>query len=125
MQENSPTKKQKLSSTILDSSSSDDDIPLASASVARSALNEVERYLKEPKCGKSDNPLHWWRENQHSFPNVANIARQVLCIPATSTPSERVFSTAGNIATLKRSMRKPENSDALVFLAHNKNIDLE
>jgi hypothetical protein len=52
--------------------------------------------------------------------NVAKVARQILCIPATSTPSERVFSTAGNIVNVKRSMLKPEHLDELVFLAHNK-----
>lgn len=116
-----PKKKQRVSATLLDSSSSDDDeVPLACASTALTSLHEVERYLKEPKCGKNANPLHWWRDHESQFPTVSQVARQLLCTPATSTPSERVFSTAGNIASVKRSMLKPQNLNALIFLAHNK-----
>ena len=42
-----------------------------------------------------------------------------LCIPATSAPSERAFSTGGNIVTCHRSALEPETVDRLVFLANN------
>ena len=41
------------------------------------------------------NPLHWWARNAASLPHLSVLARQFLCIPATSAPSERVFSAAG------------------------------
>ena len=37
------------------------------------------------------NPLKWWKEYNYKFPNVGNIAKKLLCIPATSTPSERLL----------------------------------
>jgi hypothetical protein len=117
------SKKQRVTARqlLLDSESSDDDeTPLASASIALNAHHEVDQYLREPKCSKGSDPLQWWKEKEFKFPNVAQVARQVHCVPATSTPSERVFSSAGNIATVKRSMLKPENLDSLIFLAHNK-----
>ena len=54
------------------------------------------------------------------FPNLAQLAKAVIGIPATSTPSERLFSTAGNIVTKKRSCLNPENVDVILFL--NKNL---
>jgi hypothetical protein len=119
-----PSKKKKFSPvpmSLMDSSSSDDDeAPLASTCSSFHALHEVEKYLREPKCDKSTNPLEWWKINEAKFPTLAQVAREILCIPSTSTASERVFSTAGNIATTKRSLLKPELIDSLIFLAHNK-----
>lgn len=39
-------------------------------------------------------PLSSWRVNHasYSYPHVAKVARKYLCIPASSAPSERVFS---------------------------------
>ena len=67
----------------------------------------------------SDNPLEWWKENEMRFPLMANMARKYLCIPATSTPSERMFSTAGNVVTNLRTLLKPHKVNMLVFLAMN------
>ncbi len=39
-----------------------------------------------------NNPLKWWTENCTKYPYVANIARKYLAIPATSAPSEQVWS---------------------------------
>jgi len=41
--------------------------------------------------------LEWWKANHAGFPHLSVLARRVLAIPATSAPSERLFSTAGNI----------------------------
>ena len=45
------------------------------------------------------NPISWWAENQNVYPLLQKLARQYLHIPATSTPSEIIFSLAGNIVT--------------------------
>jgi hypothetical protein len=67
---------------------------------------EFERYLddkilKETLLKPDYNPILWWRGSSTSFPLLSQIARKYLCIPATSTPSERVFSIAGNLITAK------------------------
>ncbi len=49
----------------------------------------------------------------------AKLARKYLCIPATSSPSERHFSASGNIVTCQRSCHMPAVVDRLVFLARN------
>ena len=65
-------------------------------------------------------PFSWWKNNESRYPDVAGLAKKYLCIPATSASSERCFSTAGNIASAKRSCLLPENLDLLVFLNNNK-----
>jgi hAT family C-terminal dimerisation region/Domain of unknown function (DUF4413) len=47
-------------------------------------------------------PLDWWRENAHDFPHLAAMARDYLCVPATSVPSERLFSAAGHTVSKQR-----------------------
>ena len=44
------------------------------------------------------------------------LARRVLAIPATSTAHERLFSTAGNVMTKKRSRLTCDNMEELVYL---------
>ncbi|XP_030386796.1 uncharacterized protein LOC115633472 isoform X2 [Scaptodrosophila lebanonensis] len=42
-----------------------------------------------------------------------------LCVPATSTESERMFSKAGLIVSEKRSSLKSKNVDMLIFINKN------
>ena len=72
--------------------------------------------------GKYNNPLDWWRVNHEKFPNLWKMASCILAIPATSAPSERVFSAAANIVNKKRVSLKPETVDLLVFLRGNKDF---
>nr|XP_024661555.1 zinc finger BED domain-containing protein 1-like [Maylandia zebra] len=80
---------------------------------------ELEKYLLAPDADSEMDPLEWWKINNRSFPRVSCLAKRYLCIPATSSPSERVFSTGGNIVTCHRAALKPEAVDRLVFLSHN------
>ncbi|CAG8804523.1 43869_t:CDS:2, partial [Gigaspora margarita] len=72
-----------------------------------SIKNEVERYLKIDQ------------DNQEEFPILASLAREYLAIPATSTPSERLFSSAGNLMTVKRTFLKPNLFERILFLQRN------
>jgi hypothetical protein len=53
---------------------------------------------------------------------LATVARQLLCIPATSAPSERLFSTAGLTVSKKRAHLNGGNTAALIFLHENLDI---
>ena len=63
--------------------------------------------------------LSWWKKNEKQLPLLAQIAKQVLCTPATSTPSERSFSKAGNLISVKRALLKPAKVDMILFLNKN------
>lgn len=80
---------------------------------------ELKTYLQALEVDGETDPLDWWRLHQANFPRVAKLAKKYLCIPATSAPSERAFSTGGNIVSCHRSLLKPETVDKLVFLANN------
>ena len=64
------------------------------------------------------NPLTWWKRNEEDFPHLSALAKRYLCIPATSAPSERVFSAAGLTIAKTRASLHPDNAADLIFL-HN------
>ena len=76
--------------------------------------DEVEAYFSEKRSNTE--PLQWWKLNQHRYPNLQVLAQHFLAIPATSTPSERVFSSAGNTVVPNRASLDSGTVDELVFL---------
>lgn len=66
--------------------------------------------------------LAWWNNNREAYPKLYKLALFFHSIPATSTPSERNFSTAGNVITEKRSCLSPETVDNILFLNSNQDI---
>ena len=53
------------------------------------------------------------------YPILAKMARIHLAIPATSTPSERLFSDAGNLLSAKRTRMNSELFQRIMFLKRN------
>ena len=63
--------------------------------------------------------LLYWREKQHQFPSLSNIARQIFAIPASNTIVERLFSAAKNTVDEKRTNLGSEKINQLLFLQKN------
>ena len=84
-------------------------------------LMEVRRYLELANSSReSTNPLEWWQSSgKPNFPHLNKMATKYLVIQATSVPCERVFSSAGNILTQKRSCLSDKNASMYVFLHGN------
>jgi len=55
----------------------------------------------------------------HRYPHLSVLAKQYLCMPATSVPAERVFLTAGHVFNRLRTRLSPEHVDMLIFLQKN------
>ncbi|KAL5479771.1 hypothetical protein EMCRGX_G006663 [Ephydatia muelleri] len=65
--------------------------------------DELQRYLNEPEIDHlSADPLAWWEAHCNAYPNIAILAKKYLAVPASSAPSERVFSTSKNIQQKKK-----------------------
>ncbi|KFZ15546.1 hypothetical protein V501_02660 [Pseudogymnoascus sp. VKM F-4519 (FW-2642)] len=77
---------------------------------------EWKRWLVEPRPGPATDILKYWAAKQYQYPIIAAIARDHLAIPATSAPSERVFSNGANILTKKRNRLSPETLRYLLCL---------
>ena len=78
---------------------------------------ELKEYLEEPI--RAAYPLQWWQQCESKFPRVSKLARQFLPVQATSIPSERTFSTAGQTVTKLRSALEPDTVDKIILLNRN------
>lgn len=120
---NTPAAESTPPATLLDSllGSDDEDEDRASKGedVQNQVRNEVLTYFGGKNLAKEENALQWWKANRDRYPMLARLAKSYLCIPGTSTPSERLFSAAGNIASKKRASLSQEHVDMLTFLHCN------
>lgn len=69
-----------------------------------------------PAIAETDDPLTWWKTRAEKFPLVAHVARGVLATPATSAPSEPLFSQNGMIVASKRDRLQADRLEQLAFL---------
>ena len=84
--------------------------------MSNTVAEEVELYVIEKPIPTDSDPFKWWSQNATSYPKLSKLARRLLCIPGTEVPSERVFSTAGNVVTQKRASLHHDSVDKLMFL---------
>ena len=99
-----------ISEIITDSS---DDSP--------ATTTEVDRFLSEPLLDyKMGDPYTWWRQHNREYGVLSKLA---LSAPATSVPSERLFSAASNLHDEKRNLAYLKIcclfKTILVLLAHS------
>lgn len=84
------------------------------------SIIEVDKYLDEPLISrKLNNPLIWWNSKKLMYPRLYNIVKRHFCIPATSTPSERVFSKAGHVISDRRNRLQGKKVRMILFLHAN------
>jgi hypothetical protein len=88
--------------------------------VARSALDFAMTVVRRVHLPMNTNILEWWMSRSSMFqPYVSTLARGYLAVPAASTSSERVFSTAGLICSSKRPKLKPDTLEDLLLISKN------
>lgn len=69
---------------------------------ANTIKEEVASYKTASSIPEDGDPLAWWNSNECKYHHIATKARRYIAVPATLVPSERVFSTAGDIVTATR-----------------------
>ena len=80
---------------------------------------ELISYKNKCQVPNEVDPLNWWKTFEVELPLLSKVAKKILCIPATSAESERMFSTAGGMAREGRERLDGDTLAALVFLNRN------
>ena len=60
-----------------------------------------------------------WHLNKSLYPNLAQIAKRVLAIPARNTAVERLFYHSGNTITDCRTRIDADKTNSLLFIKQN------
>lgn len=81
-----------------------------------SPKNELDSYMNETYTHKHSNPLEYWAINRNKYSYLAKLVLYMLCCPATSVPSERVFSKAENILNKKRNRLEGNTLNMILLL---------
>ncbi|XP_038158986.1 E3 SUMO-protein ligase ZBED1-like [Cyprinodon tularosa] len=117
-----PLKKPKLSA--LEEPFADEDMAVEmrqenSSSDTDKIQEEIQRYRGSPSTLTSVNAVTWWWNVRDTMPMLSNLATRYHCVQASSTPSERTFSTAGDTISQERACLSPDKADMLIFLKKN------
>jgi len=88
---------------------------------ASEAENESRRYFQEANVPRTSDPLRWWKLNVVQFPHLKILAHKFLCVPATATTSQRLFSIGKDEVDRRRNGLQPSLINNVLFL--NKNAD--
>jgi len=77
------------------------------------------KFFVQKAIDRGHSPYTWWEQNNKQYPAAAAVARRYLCVPATSVPSECLFSSAGDMITKKRNSIKPAKAEKVIFQMNN------
>jgi hypothetical protein len=65
--------------------------------------SEIAKYQSAVvPSGTCKDILLWWRDHKEEYPGLCLVARNVLCVMASSAASERNFSLAGHVVSERR-----------------------
>ncbi len=88
--------------------------------VADTSDLDLRNYLALPLLPSKADPFQWWvKEGRQRYPCLYQLAMKYLPIPATSVPSERVFSIAGEVLSKKRNRLSDKDAEMLICLHEN------
>ena len=84
--------------------------------------NEIQHYLNLPEFPALEeyDSFAWWATNRAQYPILYKMAMKYLSIPATSVPSERLFSDANNLVTPQRTRLDSSIINKIMFLKRNR-----
>ena len=93
---------------------SDDVTTLISMELGQYAKIQFTREQKE-----NVHVISLWKDRKSEYPYLFRAVKALLCTPATSVPSERVFSEAGYIARARRSRILPVHLNRYLLIKKN------
>ena len=74
------------------------------------------RFKNEPSVDKDEDPLGWWKTKRLEYPTLTRLVKKFLCVPATSTQAERVFSWMGWLLNKRRLCLSGESVNSQTLL---------
>ena len=79
----------------------------------------MKAYLKEKPASIDENPLKWWK-TKLKYDKLSDLARKYLSAPpASSVPSEQLFSASGLIDKPLRNRLMGKKTAKLLFIKYN------
>jgi len=114
VQPQQPSKKLKLLQKASQSASSG-----MSGSMEHKIEREVNTYVHLEVTDHEENPLVFWKKQEHNYPNLSLLAKCYLSISASSVPVEAMFSTCGLILNSKRSSMSPYRANMISVIHDN------
>lgn len=79
----------------------------------------LKQYVEEETFPFSSDPMLYWKEVSQALDPLKNLARRVFGCTATSAPSDRVFSIAGNYFTANRAQRGTDYFRSMLLIKCN------
>ena len=68
-----------------------------SESQSTSLSNELDNYLQSSSVAMEVNPIDFWKKEKTKYPQLSKLAKEMLGVPSSSAPVERLFSIAGKL----------------------------
>ena len=79
---------------------------------------EIQKFQEESLENPED-VIVWWKKHSEDYPLLSQIAKCILCIPASSATFERSFSAAGLVLTPLRNGLDGDTSMKLTKISFN------
>ncbi|CAH1259126.1 ZBED1 [Branchiostoma lanceolatum] len=122
LEDTCPAKKPKLSA-MAEIFEDDDEVVVTDVQppvpLRLRVQTEILKYKSLAKLKSTDDVISFWQAKVYELPLLSQHARKYLVVPGTSVPSERVFSTAGDIVSAERAALDPDSVNMLLFLNKN------
>ena len=100
----------------------DSDSPSTESQQQQSALTkQVDEYIETDTAPMAQNPAKYWKDNQKKYPLLSRLAKDVLGVPSSSAPVERLFSIAGKVFTPEICRLTDGRFAQLMFIRCNQN----
>ena len=88
-----------------------------------SNVEDIDRYLYSPCQPMETDPAKFWKENENEYgQSLSRMAKEILSIPSSSAPVERLFSIAGKVFTPSRCRLQDSRFEQLMFIRCNNSI---
>jgi hypothetical protein len=79
--------------------------------------DEVDRYAKAKlSISKEESVLEWWDKWSLIYPQLSQLAKWLLGVPASSATSERIFSASGRVLEERRQSLNGDVVNDILFL---------